>query len=625
MRTLSLVVALLAPAVTLAAGPPRIDAAVNADTIGLDETLRLTVTVDHDATQPYQGYTRPDVRDFDVVSQMENDSTQWTILNGVQSSRTTEQHTYLLRPLHKGPCTVPPASVRFDGRELKTRPIVVHVVGAGKGPNQQQPPQAQQPFPGFPGFPGFPSLGGPIFGEPQGMRGDEDIYIEARADRPSAYVGEQVIVSWYLFSRADIRLYRTVAEPKHDDFWSEELYSPPGKLSWERRTVKGQEFEVALLVRKALFPMHAGKLTVTPLQAEATTLQTAFYPGASAVRGSKPLVIEALPMPKSGQPDGFPTANVGRFEIAGALDRGRVKAGEAVTYTLTVKGRGNLRNVKLPRLGGESLERDFKVYEPAVKEQLLRDENGLGGTRSWSYLMLPRKGGGLTIPPVTLTWFDPEAKRYAQATAPAVTVTVEGDPEKIGAGKEAMKENVLGPRILPLRIAHHVATQIGERVLRGRIFWAWLGTPPGALLAIVLGGALRERLSRETARSKRRRARAAARRRMRACEMHIKGQRPSAFFGECARSLYELLEHRLGMKCESFTNEELRRVLVTRGFDSELAGAIASELENCDFARFAPSASGPGEMRAAIRRVKHLLTMIEKAPLVGEPGRKEAA
>jgi hypothetical protein len=40
--------------------------------------------------------------------------------------------------------------------------------------------------------------------------------------------------------------------------------------------------------------------------------------------------------------------------------------------------------------------------------------------------------------------------------------------------------------------------------------------------------------------------------------------------------------------------------------------ALVRELESCDFARFAPSASGPGEMRAAVRRVRALLGAIER-------------
>jgi hypothetical protein len=98
---------------------------------------------------------------------------------------------------------------------------------------------------------------------------------------------------------------------------------------------------------------------------------------------------------------------------------------------------------------------------------------------------------------------------------------------------------------------------------------------------------------------------------MRAAEGYIKAQQPSAFFAECARALYEHLEYRLGEKCEALTMAELRQHLVARGFDTEVAGQVVAELESADFARFAPSASGTAEMRAAIRRVRGLLAAIE--------------
>jgi hypothetical protein len=109
---------------------------------------------------------------------------------------------------------------------------------------------------------------------------------------------------------------------------------------------------------------------------------------------------------------------------------------------------------------------------------------------------------------------------------------------------------------------------------------------------------------------------------MRVAEYHIKAQRPSAFFGECARVIYEHLEYRLGQKVEALTLGELRTHLEQRGFGKETAESVVRELENCDFARFAPSASGPGEMRAALRRVRTLLGWIEQARPSSE---KEAA
>jgi hypothetical protein len=170
----------------------------------------------------------------------------------------------------------------------------------------------------------------------------------------------------------------------------------------------------------------------------------------------------------------------------------------------------------------------------------------------------------------------------------------------------------LSTQIRPIRNRQSVRSRIGERLWRGRVAVALLGAPPAAWLLVLIVDGLRRRLMLETARSKRRRARASARRRLRVAEYHIKAQRPSAFFGECARVIYEHLEYRLGQKVESLTLAELRAHLLARAFPAETAEAVVKELENCDFARFAPSASGPGEMRAALRRVRTLLGWIEQ-------------
>ena len=56
--------------------------------------------------------------------------------------------------------------------------------------------------------------------------------------------------------------------------------------------------------------------------------------------------------------------------------------------------------------------------------------------------------------------------------------------------------------------------------------------------------------------------------------------------------------------------------LADRGFSEQTIEHIDSEVQNCDFARFAPAASGPGEMKAALRRTKDLLREIEKTRTV---------
>ncbi len=347
-------------------------------------------------------------------------------------------------------------------------------------------------------------------------------------------------------------------------------------------------------------------------------MQTAFMAGASDTRRSKALTVEVMPLPVEGRPEGFESANVGHYELSSSVDRSVVKAGEAVTWKVTVRGTGNIRNVRLPKL--DKLD-GFRVYEPTTKETIEPGDE-IHGEKVYTYLLLPQKGGTLSVPSMELAYFDPTTAKYAVAKSPRVALTIEGDPTKVeSTSPVSTTENVLGQQVRPIRNRTSVRSSVGDRLFRGRIAIVMMAVPPGAWLLVLIGDALRRRLERETAGSKRRRARRGARRRLRVAEYHIKAQRPSAFFGECARVLYEHLEYRLGAKVEALTLGELREHLTARGFDRETVEGTVKELENCDFARFAPSASGPGEMRAAMRRVRTLLGLIEKQ----KPVDKEAA
>lgn len=636
-RAVAVAIALTA-GMAVADGGARIDAQVSSSIVGSEDRFQLVVTVEHDAQQLDESYVQPDLKDFDVLGT----SQSMQVNMSSAGARSTTSYTYALRPKKKGKLVIGPATARVGGKSLQSRAVTVQVSAAAHVAQAANPNGASggiglrggvfDPFGGSP-FGGF-GMSPPA--PPTGMHGDEDIFIEARVEPQAGqsappekiYVGEEVDVSWRLYTRTDVLRYRTVTDPKSDDFWSEELYTPPGRLAWQRQTVNGQDYQTAVLLKRALFPLRAGKLEVGPLQAETTTMESAFYAGASAVRSSRQLAIEVLPLPAAGRPAGFQSANVGRYAVRATVSDAHPKAGEAITWRIVVEGRGNLRHLKLPRY--DKLD-GFKVYDPTVAEDVERKDDGLSGTRSASYLLLPRKGGPLTLPAVELPYFDPAEQKYAVATAPALTITVDGDPTKLGAAEKDPGENLLAPRIRPLRIVHHLRNDLGERVLRGPLFWVALALPPALLLVIMLGGAVRTRLRRETVGSRRRRALAVARRHMRACEQHLSAERTSEFYGECARALYDQLEYRLGLRCESYTVEELRRLLGERGFPDEVARAVTGELEQCDYARFAASTTADAttgeELRVVLRRVRQLLVAIDRTHLrpAATQGRKQGA
>ncbi|MCU1278314.1 MAG: BatD, partial [bacterium] len=377
------------------AGGVKFEASVSSENITLDQQLELTVTLDRSGSQPFESYRAPSAPDFDLLHTGSNEQTQFSMVNGRTSVRVIEQHVYVFKPKKRGTLKIAPAAVRIAGTDLKTREMVVHVGAPLKNAlssvgKQQQPGIALPP-------------------PPESLRGDEDLFVDAGVDKAKIYVGQQVTASWHLYTQSEILKYRPLAEPKYEDFWSEDLFVPTSHLAWDRTVVKGHEYEVALLLKKALFPLKAGKLSITALEAEATTLQTAFMAGASDARKSKSLTVDVMPLPVEGRPPGFEAANVGHYDLSSSVDRTAVKAGEAVTWKVAVRGVGNIRNVRLPKL--EKLE-GFRVYEPTTKETIEPGDE-IHGQKVYTYLLLPQKGGALSVPPIELAYFDPTTAKYA--------------------------------------------------------------------------------------------------------------------------------------------------------------------------------------------------------------------
>jgi hypothetical protein len=597
----SVLLATAISATAAAQAPAAFEMTASSENITLDQTVQVTVTMTRDGSQALESYRPPTAPDFDVLHASNSEQMQFSVINGRQSVRRVEQHLYVFKPKKRGALVINAASVKVAGQTLTSKSLTIRVGAPLKnGLSTVQPPGPQAP---------------PVPGE---MRGDEGLFVDASVDKQKVYVGQQVTASWRLYTQSEILKYRPLADPKYEDFWSEDLFVPASHLAWDRAVIKGREYAMALLLKKALFPLKSGKLTITPLEAEATTLETAFYAGASDARKSRAITVDVMPLPVEGRPAGFESPNVGRFTLAAAIDRAAVKAGEAVTWKITIRGTGNIRNVRLPKL--EKVD-GFRLYEPTTKETIAPGDE-VHGDKVYTFLLLPERGGKLELPSLTLAYFDPETGKYDVAKSEPIAVTVEGDPTKVEASAPSSStENVLAQQIKTIRNSKSVRSAVGDRLWRGKWAALLLAAPPGLWLLVLVGDALRRRLSRETQGSKRRRARRSARRRLRVAEYHIKAQRPSAFFGECARVLYEHLEYRLGAKVEALTLGELREHLIARSFERETTEAVVKELENCDFARFAPSASGPGEMRAALRRVRALLGLIEKA----KPAEKEAA
>ena len=263
-----------------------------------------------------------------------------------------------------------------------------------------QAPPARRPGRGFPH--GIPNPGSAL---PRSGRASDDAppadtqpgrgrrnFLRVQTNKIKAYVGDEITVEWFLYLTERQDKYGTTAEPRTDGFWVEDPHPcQPARRAFADRaeSTRDARYLVAPLMKKALFPLHPGRLTISPLESEISRVD--FFGATLRTERLKtePVTIEVLPLPTAGQPPKFDTSAVGHFTLRAEVDRDRVNVGEAVTLKLAMSGQGNLRKLAapaLPRLDG------WKVYEPKVSVTLDPGER-VAGSKVVEYLLLPERAG----------------------------------------------------------------------------------------------------------------------------------------------------------------------------------------------------------------------------------------
>src|SRR5262245_57186760 len=117
-RVLALAVALLAPFAR--AQETEVTATVDSTTIGVTDTLTLTITVSGRDSGDAETPQRPRFRGFSVVGGP-SVSTQFQWINGRSSS--SRSFSYSLLPERQGQLVLDPIEVRVGGRAHRTAPV----------------------------------------------------------------------------------------------------------------------------------------------------------------------------------------------------------------------------------------------------------------------------------------------------------------------------------------------------------------------------------------------------------------------------------------------------------------------------------------------------------------------
>lgn len=505
---------------------------------------------------------------------------------GVQMESSLAE-VYVLRPTAPGTFEFPPAVARVDGKTYRSQPLTLVVKpGAGGAGNAT-------------GKAGIPP---PVSGvEISGARFDPNAFLRTVVEPKEAYIGQQVDVTVYLYTRLRLAPQSvSPVRPPMDGFWVHD--DPITSLQGQTVEVGGATYRVYVLQRSAAFPQRVGELTIGPPEVTFDVGGMSLFDAPERIeRQGVPVTVEVKPLP---QPKPV-NAVVGRYDLKAWIDRETVRTGDAVTLRIDASGTGNVQDLRidLPPLVG------VRVLQPAIRDQEQFEDGKLTGTRSWEWILIAEAPGAHTIPPLKLSYFDPRTGKYDSASTEPLTFTATGAAKPAPAAMEPA-----GPRPQPSVAAFgpirmYSALTRDRTPVRQKPWFSWvLGLPPLLFVLVVLGSS--------TARHRERRSTTAGaiqRKLLRKAEDALKSNEPRSFYDRIVDALHHALETRLGEPVVGLPHAELRTRLTEVGFDDDLVRRVINELEGADFARFAASGVSREEMERCLDRTDAIVSRIQRS------------
>ncbi len=552
------------------------------------QQFRLVYTLNAEA----ENFTGPDLKDFVTISgPAQSSSSSIQIINNQVSRSFSYTFTYILAAQQEGSYTIPAARARSGGKQYTSNPVAIKVRAAATPPGGSQAPQGQS-------------------GQSSGGISNKDIFLRASVDKKEPYMGEQIIVTYKLYTRLQISNYQIEQSPTATGFWVEELLRDNKNLLQYTDVVDGQQYTVAEIRKVALFPQRAGKLRIDPLQIEivARVQQQAQrrtgdpffdsffndpffssrYQSVNHTLRSNTVELDVKSLPVQNRPSDFSGA-VGDFSFRATVDKTELAANEPVNLKVVINGKGNVRlidklNFQFPPA--------FEVYDPKITTEVQANQSGVSGTRTLEYLIIPRSAGSFSIKPAAFSYFHPVRENYVSLNTPEFTFAVaRGEGQEITTGSSTSDQQAIqyiASDIRFIRQAPFKLNTIGSYFFGSTTFYILLISPLVLFVLFVILLQNHIKNNRDIARVKNRRATRIARKRLKQAEQFLKLRISEKFFTELSQALWGYLSDKFNIPLAELSLETVRERLTIKSVKPDIIDDFINLLDQCEFARFAP-------------------------------------
>jgi hypothetical protein len=555
----------------------------------------------------------PATSDFSIISGPNaSTSSSIQIINGRVDRSVEYTYTYLMTASKEGTFTLPAASVKVEGKAYQSNALTIQVI---KGPSGQQY-QGQQ---------------GTASQQKQGVSGD-DVFIKAYLDKSNPVQGEQVIVTYKIYTRVPVSQIEIKKLSSFSGFWSKSLLDDDAPLKQYKETINGEEYVVADFRKIALFPLKSGELSIDPLELNCVAqvqqkgqkrwgdpffdnfFNDSFfnrYQNVQLALKSNPLTIRVAPLPSAGKPADFSGA-VGTFRFNSSLDKTSLKTNEAINLKFTVSGKGNIELVEDLKI---KFPPDFEVYDPKINNDLSITAAGISGTRTLEYLIIPRTPGKFRIDPVKFSYFDLDRREYVTLSSQPYTIDVEkgeGSSSNItysGVNQEDIQ--YIGSDVRHIKTGRPALKLIGASFFGSTLYYLLLVIPLllFVLFIVVYKNELKKRSNISLMRNLK--ATKIATKRLRMANKYLREKKKEEFYIEISQALWGYLSDKFTIPQAELSMDSIQAALTNKGIEQPIIDQFMEVLGKCEFARFAPGDSTE-QMEMSYTDAMEIISKVER-------------
>ncbi|QNM84939.1 protein BatD [Polaribacter pectinis] len=557
---------------------------VSKNKLGLNQRLRIEFSVDK---QGGDNFTPPNFTNFKIVGgPSQSVSQSW--INGKVSF--SQSYTYIIQPTRKGELTIGAASVEFGGKTIKSEPIKIIVLDAVEIPKDPNDPNyiAQQ-----------------------------NIHLVAEISKSRPYVGEGIYVEYRLYVSENVSVYNygVTEAPKYNGFWNQEI-KINGQLPVRKGKYNGEDYRYITLQKALLIPTKSGKLEIDPMKMDIVigvpTGRADFFGNVITRNVTKEFssakkIIRAKDLPLEGKPANFIGA-VGDFNFDVALSKGVLKANESSQIKVEISGKGNLKLFELPEI---TTPVELEKYQPERKEKVRVASNGISGSVSDLYTIVPQYKGKYKIPNVSFSYFNPKEEKYKTITSEDFYVDVIEGKELVTVDTNSIKKQdvvVTGKNFRYIATKSSFTTTENSDFFKSNLFYVLLLLP---LITIPIGifiAKKNEERSNDIVGNRTRKAERLAKKYLSEAQKQL--GKKEAFYEALERALHNYLKAKLGVETADISKEKITQILESKKVDNTTIHQFIEVLKSSDFARYTPFTAT--QMKEEFERAKEVIVQLDK-------------